>query len=463
MPKRKLSELHAVRLTTKFEQGVQILAKGLKTARGFERQKLSRREKTAKTENNAATLERLAEEVEALKAIDYPVTAERYLFKQLVKTKRIAETPTFKEFQEAKNVRLDGPKSAAESNVYGRLFKSTPVKNVMPDIMTGIRKLLGVDDLPASKPGKSSAQKEVAKKEKPVVPKPDGSSESENEQLTAKKRKKSTTGEESGSDPEDGSVQHVSGDEDLDSDDFAQFDSRLAPGTDDEDEQDEDGEADGETGVSGSESESESAYGNRRRRDLADDISDSVSRSPSPDFSAEDSPPPKKVKGEKTSKDPVQSTTFLPSLMMGGYWSGSEEEATDDDAAAPPKRKNRMGQQARRALWEKKYGAKANHIQEEQRKQKYSRDSGWDTRKGATGGPGGRGGGRGGRGGFGAGRPFNPHDQHYGGDTARPSHSNKPRGPPKDTGPLHPSWEAKKKLKEQASTATFQGKKVVFD
>jgi hypothetical protein len=83
MPKRKLSELHgpsrldtrklsikAVRLTTKFEQGVQILAKGLKTARGFERQKLSRREKTAKADNNAATLARLAEEVDALKVCD---------------------------------------------------------------------------------------------------------------------------------------------------------------------------------------------------------------------------------------------------------------------------------------------------------------------------------------------------------------------------------------------------------
>lgn len=83
MPKRKLSELHgpsrldtrklsikAVRLTTKFEQGVQILAKGLKTARGFERQKLSRREKTAKADNNAVTLARLAEEVEALKVCD---------------------------------------------------------------------------------------------------------------------------------------------------------------------------------------------------------------------------------------------------------------------------------------------------------------------------------------------------------------------------------------------------------
>jgi hypothetical protein len=93
MPKRKLSELNgpsrldtrkltikAVRLTTKFEQGVQILAKGLKTARGFERQKLSRREKTAKTEGNAATLARLAEEVDALKVIlgfaSKPITKE---------------------------------------------------------------------------------------------------------------------------------------------------------------------------------------------------------------------------------------------------------------------------------------------------------------------------------------------------------------------------------------------------
>ncbi|KAF7716022.1 Uncharacterized protein PECH_001897 [Penicillium ucsense] len=462
MPKRKLSELHgqsrldtrklsikAVRLTTKFEQGVQILAKGLKTARGFERQKLSRREKTAKSENNGATLQRLAEEVEALKAIDYPLTAERYLFKQLVKTKRVAETPTFKEFQEAKNVRLDGPKSAAESNVYGRIFKSTPVKNVLPDIITGIRKLLGVDDLPAGKSEKRSEPKEPVKKEKSAAPpKVDDISASEDEGAGITKSTKATAKHDSDSDSEDGKAQSVSGDEDMDSDDLAQFDSRLAPGTDEEEEEEEE---------SGSESDDELA----QRRNLADDISDSVSRSPSPDFSGEDSPPPKKAKGDKASKDPVQSTTFLPSLMMGGYWSGSEEEATDDEAAGPPKRKNRMGQQARRALWEKKYGAKANHIQQEQKKQQYSRDNGWDTRKGATGAPGGRGGPRGGRGGgFGAGRPSH-HEYQQGGPGQ--SHTNKPRGPPKDTGPLHPSWEAKKKLKEQASTATFQGKKVVFD
>lgn len=80
MPKRKLSELNdpprfdarklsmkAIRLAHKFEQGVQLISKSLKTARGFERQKLSRREKTAKAEGNATTLSRLGDEVEALK------------------------------------------------------------------------------------------------------------------------------------------------------------------------------------------------------------------------------------------------------------------------------------------------------------------------------------------------------------------------------------------------------------
>lgn len=322
--------------------------------------------------------------------------------------------------------------------MHGRLFKSTPVKNVMPEIMNGIRKLLGVEDAPAGKSDKTGAKKDASKKEKPAT-KQDDISGSEDEEEQPKKSRKPSTDSDEEVESADGRDLIASGDEDFDSEDLAQFDARLAPGSDSEDE-------------SGSDEDIENAH----KQDLADDISDSImSRSPSPDFSAEDSPPSKKVKAAKGSKEPAQSTTFLPSLMMGGYWSGSEEGATDDEAAAgPPKRKNRMGQQARRALWEKKYGARANHVQEEQRKQKRSRDSGWDTRKGATGGD------RGGRGGFGAGRPQNRYDDRSG---AAQSYANKPRNPPKDTGPLHPSWEAKRKLKEQASTATFQGKKVVFD
>lgn len=82
MPKRKLGELDgsarsddkarkmsmkAIRLGVKFDQGVQMITKGLKTARGFERQKLSRREKTARSDNNRLTLIKLGEEIEALK------------------------------------------------------------------------------------------------------------------------------------------------------------------------------------------------------------------------------------------------------------------------------------------------------------------------------------------------------------------------------------------------------------
>lgn len=353
------------------------------------------------------------------------------MYKQLSKTKRIAESPTFKEFQEAKSVSTDGPKSTAEANILARLFKATPVKNVMPNILAEIRKLLGIEDIPAGKQDNAGVKKNAPTKEN-------------SNKAVRKEKPVSVSESESGEEPRQGAELDVSGDDESGSEDFSQFDSRLAAGSGSEPE--------------GSDDEDEEM---RPKGYDPDDISDSVSRSPSPDFSEEESsPPPKKTKGSKASAAPAQSTTFLPSLMMGGYWSGSEEEATDDEkATAPPKRKNRMGQQARRALWEKKYGEKANHVQAEQKKQKHNRDSGWDMKRGATGTAGSAG--RGKRGGFGdnSGRPQNRHERRSG---ANPSDQPN-KGPPKDEGPIHPSWEAKRKQKEQASTATFQGKKVVFD
>ncbi|KAJ5634372.1 hypothetical protein N7528_002214 [Penicillium herquei] len=441
MPKRKLSEftgpqrtgnaknrklsMKGVRLTNKFDLSVQILIKGLKTARGFERQKLSRREKAARTPYDSVTLQRLGEEVDALKKLDYQVTAERYLFKQLSKTKRIAESPIFQEFQEEKNVSTEGPKSTAESNVLARLFKSTPVKNVLPTMLAEIKTLLGIEDIPAGKQDKTSAKKDASKKEKAEKP-------------VRQKKEVSVSGSESEGEEVQGGEMDISGDE-SGVEDFSQFDSRLAPDSDaDESDEEDDEENDGRA---------------------FDDVSDSVARSPSPDFSGEESessPPPKKAKASKASAAPAQSTTFLPSLMMGGYWSGSESEATDvEETVAPPKRKNRMGQQARRALWEKKYGEKANHVQAEQLSQKYNRDNGWDTKRGATGGSGRDK--RGARGGD-SGRPLNRAERRRAGIPSTGQH----KQPPKDEGPLHPSWEAKKKLKEQA-TATFSGTKVTFD
>lgn len=74
MPKRKLSDLtnssrtsQAERLAQTFGQGVQTLSRALKTARGFERQKLGRREQKAKTEKDNDMLARVGEEIGALK------------------------------------------------------------------------------------------------------------------------------------------------------------------------------------------------------------------------------------------------------------------------------------------------------------------------------------------------------------------------------------------------------------
>ena len=471
MPKRKLSDLNgsekadkgkgntrkmsmkAVRVTNKFDFSVQLIIKALKTARGFERQKLSRREKAARSPYDSTTLERLGEEIQALKVchvtllclqclmlihdlqkLNYEATSERYLFKQLTKTKRIAESPIFQEFLLEKNISIEGPKSTAEANILARLCKSTPMQKIMPSMLDEFRKLLGIEDMPAGKQEKG-AKKDVPKKETA-------------EKASRKQKEVSISGSES--EEEDA----PDGDMDISDEDFAAFDSRLAPGSDEESESDDEDEDDGRA---------------------ADDISDSVSRSPDSEFSGEESeeeeeeedeseeeseedeeasPPPKKTKGSKGDPTPAQATTFLPSLMMGGYWSGSEEEATDDEkAAAAPKRKNRMGQQARRALWEKKYGDKANHVKAEQQQQKRNRDHGWDTKRGATGS-----GGRGGRGGAGvSGRPPNRQERRAGGLGGPP-----PKPHKDNEGPLHPSWEAKKKQKEQPAVA-FQGKKVTFD
>ena len=82
MPKRKLSDLEsttsttplsakqslqASRLSTKFDHDVQALSKALKVARGFEKQKMGRRGKKAKTEEESKAIARLEGEGKLLK------------------------------------------------------------------------------------------------------------------------------------------------------------------------------------------------------------------------------------------------------------------------------------------------------------------------------------------------------------------------------------------------------------
>ncbi|GIC88229.1 BUD22 family protein [Aspergillus udagawae] len=442
MPKRKFSDLNdrasgpsdikLARLTAKFENGVTALSRALKTARAFERQKLGRREKTAKSENKPEALARIEEEIKVIKTLNFQSTAEKYLFKQLVKTKRIAESPVFLKFKERKNIPTEGPRSTAEANVTARLYKSNPVKNVFPGIMDGIRQLLGLESAPAGKKSGPEQKKESAdqRKSESKEPEPETGSDADNRKTASKQ---ADGGEGSDVDMDD-----------AESADYSHFDARLAPGS-------------GSDSDGGSDAEEASHSDNLNNPAHYSDISRSVSRSLSPEQ------PTKKSK--KSTSTPVTSTTFLPSLTMGGYFSGSESEPEDlEGVAGPPRRKNRMGQQARRALWEKKYGSGANHVKKQKENEWKNRDGGWDTRRGATDGTEGPRGKRGlgqGR----AGDRFRQRDNDAtGGD--RPH-----RGPPggsnkknvKDDKPLHPSWEAARKAKEQKSMAAFQGKKVTFD
>jgi len=144
---------------------------------------------------------------------------------------------------------------------------------------------------------------------------------------------------------------------------------------------------------------------------------------------------------------------------MGGYISGSEDDNDPfeefDDSAEKPK-KNRRGQRARQAIWEKKFGQGAKHIKEGGNVNGGDkRSEGWDLKRGAT--DGGRGGksSRGGRGG----RPT------MGGRGEKPSAAEPPKKKHRDdAGELHPSWLAAKKAKEaKAGTVPFQGKKITFD
>ncbi|KAF8627437.1 hypothetical protein AX17_006251 [Amanita inopinata Kibby_2008] len=161
--------------------------------------------------------------------------------------------------------------------------------------------------------------------------------------------------------------------------------------------------------------------------------------------------------GKKLVKPVTMSTsgmqsTFLPSLAVGFVRGDSDDSdwSKDEVNIVEPEKKNRRGQRARRAIWEKKYGKNANHKKkeleekrggkgEEARRRSHNKESKRATQRkpgsealavANTGG--------------------------YKTEDTRVSHN--------PERPLHPSWEAKKRLKEKMSLGIVpsQGKKIVF-
>ena len=376
-----------------------------------------------------------------LQKIDLSSAADLYLCKTLARTKSISSTQALPSSITSKAEASNPFQEPAYANVTARLYNSTPVRTAIDEFLGLIREILGVPDLKDV----SRAKKRLRKSDY-------------NASLTPKTTAVPTENEDTEKNrihkEDSGTIKYSVEDGSDDDDEYKQYESRLADdspldrGLSDEDDRLET-EVDTRATALDTIPMDEKATIEELYQDPEQDSASSTS--------SHESRQPRRIRAPsaKSSLTSKPATTFLPSLMMGGYISGSESasDISNEEGAAP--RKNRRGQKARRAIWEKKYRENANHI----KKQRQSRDYGWDARRGAL-----------------------PNDgsesfrgkrrKEYGdGHRDRPRASGANIGPvkPRDTSQksenakLHPSWEAARRMKEQRKTPAFEGKKIVFD
>lgn len=394
-----------------FNESAEQLAKAFKAAKGPERQKLGRRKKTATAQKDVKEAERIDAEVAALKTLDALTAAQHFLAKSLMKIKAVAtslELPS--EIRTPKAL----PTEAPALNVNARLCNSAGVKAVFPALCANVKREFGIVDkveAPVKKKRlRAKDYEDVAKSGKDLAVK-------EAQEL------------------EDDDLDAMAESDEQSDDEMGDYRGRLASS------EGEDSDSDG-MGETSDLEELERMLANEgipkkgskksKRNERAADLSLS-------DEDSEPEPPKKKSAAALTNK----KAAFLPSLTMGGYISGSGSDLGSDMDVAPAK-KNRRGQRARQAIWEKKYGAGAKHV-----KARPAPDAraGWDAKRGAV--------------------EQKPHRFANAANAAPLGPRKGEKKEPKkrdDSGPLHPSWLAAKAAKEKkAIPVVFSGKKISFD
>lgn len=395
-------------------------------------------------------------------SLELPVVAELHLYKSMLKSKLILAAPALPSYVSATVAAAPKSQDAALYNIQARLFNSNPVKLAMSETMGLIRAALDIKDTASNCKktrfgNKASTRQDVETKAVPATI--IENSPTKEQLMPAFLGLKDNYSASSGGTRSEG---EDSGKENFDT---SAYESRLADSSDNDSEQE------------------ESTHRPSARNRLLNHHEPSKELSPSPPPS-EFSQSSRIVgsKQHKTASSTIRSTTFIPSLTMGGYISGSDSDAASSSTHQNTKpRKNRRGQQERRQIWEKKYGKNANHLKKKSQKQlSQNRDQGWDARKGARADDdddekGKHGDGRGG-GKWSAGDARKRSNRPTGGGGPTTSGANSDpvqrrnmddkegqgKGKQADK-PLHPSWEAAKKAKEAKKNVKFQGKKVTFD
>jgi hypothetical protein len=410
------------------------LVAALRLGAGFERQKHSRRKKTAQAKKDTKALERLDAEYAVLKGLELEKVADQQLRKTVGKVKSLKD-------QEVLQAYVAGiEKSTAEPatlNVLARLYKVAAVKKVVDDTIEQLKGIFAPSDAATPVANGDNTKKRKADAHK------DGDTEmldiSDEDGDPFNVFNSRIAAPSSG---EDGSEGSISDDERPPS--IGDSDSEHDPEDDLEAESSSE-EADAFQGFSGAEEEASSDEDMAIDRRIAppSDLSDSEASS-----SAALSTKKTRTKALPT----PTSSAFIPSLSHAAYVAGSDSEASDLDAEFAP-RKNRRGQRARQKIAEAKFGAKAKHLE------KQDRNKGWDPKRGAV---------------SETPRGYGPlmsgeNAIPLGGVVKKEKEKKEKKAERDDKGDLHPSWAAAKLAKEKKTikidlgSKAGMGKKVVFD
>ncbi|KAI0712177.1 Bud-site selection protein [Earliella scabrosa] len=429
-------------IAKKLHHGLHEVRKAAKKAAAFELRKLVKRLKQARAQNAKGAVKgddpaEMERQLEVLKNVDHEPFANTALRTKILKDKLLAHDDDVQAaVAEKLSANLVAPQEPGSSaaKVHGRLLSSKTLAEAVHAVVDALREIL---DPSLAKTTAKTQAKVVAGKEEDED-EDDSEEEEEGETRPAKAKKARVAHEEDGDEDSGGESE---GDAD---------DAGWESGTVD------DGDDGGwESGtVDGGDLEVASSSEDDGGSSDPDEDEDE------PGEASSNQRPETNVRTKKTAGE----STFLPSLSVG--FTRGDSDASDlsdrEGAAADAPRKNRRGQRARRAIWEKKFGKNANHVKNQRQQQQHRnasapRDS--RPRQQGHGQP------RGGRD-----APGQP-PRHAGGGRpegfkAKNASANGQAGAAKakEEKALHPSWEAKRKLKEKLNPGIVppQGKKIIF-
>ncbi|KAG0693183.1 Bud-site selection protein [Suillus ampliporus] len=393
---------------TKLEK--KLFRKAAKKAKTFETQKILKKIKDARRKGDDDTVKDIEAQHVALKCFDPEHIADSALSTKIKKDKFLSQDPNLQSaMSKALSTSLIAPAvpGSAVGQVQSRLLSSKVLAADVSRVVEGLRRLLN--------PVERACH-----------------AEDDNADVPPPRKKKQKTQQKEGL----SKVHPV----DLPSDD--------APSANIEDDGWESGTvSDGNHSVQGDSEVDEGSDGEEEDNPASE--------------GGDDDPPVLRGQPGQGRSKPAQSA-FLPSLSVGFIRGDSDTDFSDsEERAADAVKKNRRGQRARRAIWEKKFGRHANHVMKQKDASKASNRPGPPSSIAAV---------------------RNDHRHHMNGNRdsdgapfsgrrrdARIPDKNRDDvsayhtpGNRKDERSLHPSWEAKKK-QQNVAIVPAQGTRIVFN